>query len=61
MYNGLTVFGRQDSKKEYKKMLDENKGADQCIACGKCEGHCPQKIQIIDILKKAHTALTVGD
>lgn len=27
--------------------------ASQCIGCGKCEQHCPQHIQIRDMLKKA--------
>jgi uncharacterized protein len=31
--------------------------ADQCIECGTCEQQCPQKITIIDWLKKVHEAL----
>ena len=31
--------------------------ASQCIGCGKCELHCPQHIQIRDMLKKADRAL----
>ena len=34
--------------------LRKDKGfASQCIGCGKCEQHCPQHIQIRDMLKKA--------
>ena len=31
--------------------------ASQCVACGKCEAHCPQHINIIEELKKADKAL----
>jgi len=31
--------------------------ASQCIGCGKCEKHCPQNIQIRDMLKKAGNEL----
>ena len=29
----------------------------QCVACGKCESHCPQHIHIIEELKNADKAL----
>lgn len=34
--------------------LPENARADACIACGKCAKHCPQHIQIPDMMKKIH-------
>jgi len=33
-------------------------GADQCLACGKCEDKCPQHIPIVEKLREAHKALT---
>ena len=33
----------------YKKLGPNGR---DCIGCGNCESHCPQKIQIIDLLKK---------
>lgn len=31
--------------------------AEKCIGCGECEGKCPYKLSIINMLKKAHLAL----
>ena len=31
--------------------------ASQCVGCGKCEAHCPQKLPIRQALKKADRAL----
>ncbi len=43
----------------YNQVLQSSKtDASQCVECGKCEGHCPQRIEIIKKLKEAHTALT---
>ena len=43
------------AKREYEMWVVGPKGAkaSECIACGACEGICPQHIAIIDALKKA--------
>jgi hypothetical protein len=44
MYNG--PFG-----------IPQDQRADQCTECGECLAKCPQSIEILDWLKKAHEAL----
>ncbi len=34
--------------------------ASACIECGKCEDKCPQKVHIVDQLKRSHELLTKG-
>ncbi len=34
-----------------------NRGADNCVGCRNCERHCPQKLQIVDLLREAHEAM----
>lgn len=43
-------------KKKYGQ-ISEDKRANNCIECGKCEEQCPQHIDIIDALKKCHEEL----
>jgi hypothetical protein len=38
--------------------LKPEQRADHCLECGECLEKCPQKIEIIEWLKKAHAALT---
>ncbi len=44
-----------NDKNEYSNI--HNKNAIDCIACGKCEKVCPQKLPIIENLKKCHSTL----
>lgn len=52
-YNTYKIYGDLNSvKSHYSWLTSENGKASDCIACGLCEGHCPQHIQIIDSLAK---------
>ncbi|MHA1127312.1 MAG: 4Fe-4S dicluster domain-containing protein, partial [Candidatus Heimdallarchaeota archaeon] len=57
------VYGDvEKAKLHYSKIGEKDwppgKQADACVECGECEPKCPQKIQIIDQLKKAHKLLS---
>ncbi len=45
---------------QYNNMMKAEARADQCIECGECEEVCPQNIEIIDWLAKAHERLTAS-
>lgn len=34
-----------------------NRKADRCLACHQCEKHCPQGLNIVELLKEAHAVL----
>ena len=53
-YNMTVQFGVTDNyKRHYKEQTAEEHGkADDCIRCGKCEGQCPQHLQIRKLLEK---------
>jgi len=50
---GLEItFGIENSDHKV-NLLGESKSGNpaDCVGCGNCEGHCPQKISIIEQLK----------
>jgi len=56
------VYGDKERAKLYYSKIGQpdwppGKQADACIECGECEPKCPQKIPIIEQLKKSHKIL----
>ena len=62
-YNRMFTESKKDGRFEYEQtvaMTKEPGFATQCVACGKCESHCPQHIEIIEKLKEADKHLRPG-
>ena len=51
VYNKFKVNGTWGIKSDLASIVTEGKPAD-CIQCGACMGHCPQSIQIPDVMTK---------
>lgn len=49
---------KEKSKKDYEEYLKDGVNPTECIECGKCEGICPQNLEIIEGLKKANEYLS---
>ncbi len=45
------------ARRRYNQLLKPEERADNCVECGQCEAACPQQIEIIDWLKRAHAFL----
>ena len=51
--NEILKYNRVGAAKNMYTRATQNGGkATDCIACGQCEGACPQRLEIIDLLKK---------
>ena len=57
--NTMTLYGEEFRPKNfYDGLIDQGYGrATDCIACGQCEGVCPQHLPIIELLKNASAKL----
>lgn len=57
--NTMTLYGEEFRPKNfYGGLIDQGYGrATDCIACGQCEGVCPQHLPIIELLKNASAKL----
>lgn len=53
-YNSVKQFGEKvmgNQRMYYNNCAQDGGRASECIACGQCEGICPQHLPIIDLLK----------
>lgn len=58
MYSDYMVYNTTANvDHSYRIFTSNGATAGTCIACGVCEAHCPQKIQIIDVLGKLSALL----
>ncbi len=54
LWNKAYLYDEEEkSKKDYEEYLKDGVSPTECIECGKCEGICPQNLEIIEGLKKA--------
>ena len=59
LWNKAYLYDEEEkSKKDYEEYLKDGVNPTECIECGKCEGICPQNLEIIEGLKKANEYLS---
>ncbi|SDM33548.1 aldo/keto reductase [Halarsenatibacter silvermanii] len=52
LYNNAHIYdGFQNMKEEYYD-IDEDRRADACIKCQRCEGECPQDLPVSELMKR---------
>jgi hypothetical protein len=57
------IFGAKQYATDLYRMIGilphlPGRNASECIECGECEEKCPQKVPIVEQLKKAHEILS---
>jgi len=52
LFNEQNRYGVNNFRWHYGEEKKKGGGPLDCISCGQCEGHCPQKLQIMDLLKQ---------
>jgi predicted aldo/keto reductase-like oxidoreductase len=57
LYNDAQMYGDPSRQRFFYTWLDEDERADQCTACGECEGKCPQGIAVSGWMEKAQAFL----
>ena len=60
-YNIAKMYDDLPNARGHYAFLDEENRADRCTACGKCIEHCPQHLEIVDLLKICHGLLKKDD
>lgn len=54
LWNKAYLYDEEEkSKKDYQEYLKDGVSPTECIECGKCEGICPQNLEIIEGLRKS--------
>lgn len=62
LVNYYRVYGMPDyAIEQYRSLVAQEAGADQCVECGVCAERCPQHIEIPDQLKEAHAILAAAE
>ncbi len=61
IYNSGVMYDKPEQARRSYELLDEEKRADQCVACLECEDECPQTIPISEWMVHVHEVLAEGE